>query len=140
MAACGHTAVFPVNQRRIRIRNVVIPFSTAHLFNSCHNAANRHGSQDFIHLRDFRLYFFFITLCKTAGYNQRLQLPAFFQFRHLQDGINAFFLGVSDKTAGIYHCRLGFRFIIRKGMPAFSQHSQHHLGVHKILIAAQGNK
>ena len=135
VSAGGYDTLFPVNRRGADILKIIFGPACQGFVHAFCNFVNRHGADDGIHTRNFLLDFFFVALCQTAGSNKDFNHALFLQLLHFQKGVDAFFLGIPDKAAGVYHHHIGFRFIVRKGITLFRKLSQHHLRVHQVLIA-----
>ena len=96
------------------------------------------GSTDHgIHLFDFLPDLLLISLCQTSRHNEHFYLPAFLQFRHLQNGVDTLLLGIPDEAAGIHDCGVRLVFVIRKAVAVLCQHTEHPLGIHQIFITSQ---
>ena len=98
------------------------------------------GPDDGIHFRDFLLNLVMIALREATTGDEGLNLTALSPFGEFQKRIDAFLLGVSDEAAGIDDDGLRLFLVIRKGMSLLFQKTQHHLGIHEILVAAKGSK
>ena len=98
------------------------------------------GSDDRIDLRYLRADFILIALCKAAGNDKCLAAAGLLVFRHLQYGIDAFFLCISDKTTAIDNDDICLCFLIGHLDACRCHHSNHILGVNKILVAAERDK
>ena len=94
-----------------------------------------------VHLREFVLKLTLITLRQTSHYEQLLQFAFLLPFGKLQYRVYALFLGISDKTAGIYNCNLAFRIlaIVVARVSVILKLLHQNLAVHKILRAAKGD-
>ena len=69
-------------------------------------------SKYFVYFRYFFQNFIFITLCHAPRHDQCFYFSFFFQFCHLKDILNTFFLGIMNKAAGIDHDNIRFLLII----------------------------
>ena len=74
----------------------------------------------------------------TMSLNSRysLVLAASKRARHLKDGVDALFLCVIDKAAGVHHNGLCFSFIIYDLEPVTCKKSKHFFGIYKVLVTA----
>ncbi len=90
-----------------------------------------------IHFRNLPDNVILKTLCKTARHNQSLAGTGVFQLRHLENRLDALFLRILDKTAGIDDNHFSLRLIVHQGIASLLQYTQHVLGIDKILVAAQ---
>ena len=78
-----------------------------------------------------------VALGQTACDDQGPELPGGAAVRQLQDALDALFLGVIDKAAGIDDGGLGQVLVIRDLMPRRRQVSQHFLGVDQVFVTSQ---
>ena len=140
MAACRHHTIHTCQRFLLQAPVTVMPDPLTDFLQSQYDLVDRHGTDNGIHLRDFLLDFFPVTLGETPRHNQPLNGPALPQFCHLQNGIDAFFLGIVDKAAGIDHHHIRFPLVIGKLISVLQKHPQHHLGIHQILVTAERYK
>ena len=97
-------------------------------------------AEHLVHLRDLIQDLLPVPLGQTAGYDQRLRLPAFPVLRHLQDVLDALFHGVMDEAAGIDDDHIGLCLIIRHLIASRCQKTQHGFRVRQVLITSERNK
>ena len=98
------------------------------------------GSQHRIHLFDLLGDLLLVPLGKTSCHDQRLARAGFPVLRHLENGVDAFLLGIIDKAARVDDDHIRFRLIVRESVTAAAENPQHRLGIHQILVTSQGNK
>src|SRR5688500_1895243 len=67
------------------------------------NEWQRHGAKKGGNFRDLFLQVVAIPLTEATGNIYLIQLPAAFELYLVQDGIDAFFLSLVDKSAGVDH-------------------------------------
>ena len=140
MAARGNAALLSIHNRRIGFRDMILPAARHHLVNGVRDAVNGHGPDDLIHLRNLLLDLLPVALREAACSDEYLNLPFLFQLRHLQEGVHALLLGISDETAGIDHHGFRLCLIVRKAVSPLCQHAEHHFRIHQIFVTAKRNK
>ena len=127
-------------RRLVKSFQMVLSLTGKHLIQCLDYLLQCCGTDNGIHLFNFFLDLCLVALCQTPRYNQSLKLACFFQFGKLQDRLNALFLGIIDKAAGIDYRRICLCLIIGKGVSPFLQHSKHYFRIHQILITTKGYK
>ncbi len=98
------------------------------------------GAQYGVHLGNFADNLLPVTLRQAACHNQCPAAARLLVFRHIQDCLDALFLGVVDEAAAIDNNRLGLSLFIGKGMPRLAQCSNHIFRIYQVLVTAQGNE
>ena len=119
-----HDRVFPCKRRVHRVQNPVI----------CRRP------QHFIHLRDLIQDLLPVPLRQAACDDERPGLSLFLIFRHLKDVLDTLFLGVMDKAAGVDDDDVRLCLIIRHLISPRRKQAEHHLCVHQVLVAPEGDK
>ena len=61
----------------------------------------------------------------------------FFLLCHFQNGVNAFFFCIADKTAAVDNNDIRFRFIIRQFNSMTGKHTDHVLGIYQIFVTSE---
>jgi len=90
-----------------------------------------------IHFRDLLCDLFSVTLCQTAGHDQSFEICGFFETAHVDQGLDTFFHGITDKTTGIDNDDICLILIIGDGNAIFCDHRKHMLGIDQVLITAK---
>ena len=84
--------------------------------------------------------FIAVALCHTARYQKNLTASRCTVLRHFKNILNAFFFGVVDKAACVYHDNLCIFLGIGDLETMLYQKTQHMLGIYQVFIASKGNK
>ena len=137
MTTGGHYPSALCQGQGVQCPQIAAGVSRYRLFQSLHNFVRCHGSQHFVHFRDFLLDFLPVALCQTAAYQQRFNLTGLFQFCHLQNVLDTFLFSIPDETAAIYHHCVRVLLRVRKAVTMFQKLSQHFLGIYQIFVTAK---
>ena len=124
----------------VNVLKMKLLLTLQHLLYGFHDGVVGGGSENRVYLRNLVYDFLLVTLSQTAGHNQGLTAAGFAVLRHLQNRVDAFFLGVIDKAAGIDDNYICLCLIVGEGKAFFTQKTNHHLRIHKIFITAKGYK
>ena len=114
MASGSQYSVDAKFNRCIRILHKYRFAARQRLFHGIRDPADTSGAHDSIHLRNLCLNLSVIALSQTSCRHQRLDPAVLLQLCRLQQRIDTFLFGVSDKTAGIHHHNIALVFIICK--------------------------
>ena len=98
------------------------------------------GSQEVVHLGKFPGERLAVALRKTPGDHQLPSLPPGLDLGELEDGLDALLLRGTDERAGIDDQDIGVFGILGHVVALALQRSEHHLAVHAILGAAEGDE
>ena len=140
ISSCCKYSFFTSKRRLVKSFQMVLSLTGQYLIQCLNYLFQRCCADNGIYLFNFFLDFCLIALCQAPRYDQCLKLPCFFQFSKLQDRLNALFLGIIDKAAGIDYRRICLCLIIGKGVSPLLQHAKHHFRIYQILITAKGYK
>ena len=91
-------------------------------------------------LANVALQFLVIALDQAAENGQLFDLALFLFFQGGQDLLDALFLGVADKAAGVDHQPVGILVFGNDLHAPFLQHPGQHFAVHRVLEAAQADE
>ena len=80
-----------------------------------------------------------IPLGQAAGDHQQAALSGFRELRHFEDRVDGFLLGGIDEPAGIDHEDIRFLRPGSEDETVLLQQAEGGLGVHPVLVAAEGN-
>ena len=123
-----------------QLRVILVMAAAKHIFDREDDAVVAVGSQHGVHLRNFLMDLFAVTLRHTACDKQYFAASLLFVLSHLEDVFNALFLGVMDEAAGIDDNDVRLCFIVCDLITVLYQQAEHVLGVHKVFVTAKGNK
>jgi hypothetical protein len=107
----------------------------AHHLDDVHPAA---CAQHPVDAGDLHCHFCTITLCETPRRDQDL-IPAL-ALCQFTEGMDGFFLGGSNKAAGVYDQDVGARRVVHGAVAIPNQKLRHGVGVNRIFGAAERNK
>ena len=82
---------------------------------------------------------FFIALGETSGEDDLFQRAVFFQRTQFQDGLNGFFFGGLNESAGVDNGNFRLAGLCHKLIAVRTQLCQHTLGIYQILGTSQRN-
>ena len=98
------------------------------------------GAKDNVDFGNLALQFVAVALGQTSGHDQPAARPIFLVLCHLQNGVDGFLLRPVDERAGVDHDHVGARRVGGKLVAGALGQAEHHLGVDKVLGAAEGNQ
>ena len=122
---------------------------TEELHRRGHGVASGHRPHDLLHvarpehrvdLRDFGPELVSIALGEAAGHNEPFAGAGLLVPRHLENRVDRFLFGRLDERARIDHQHVRVGRIGRDDVSSLLGQSQHHLGVHEVLRAPEGEK
>ena len=93
-----------------------------------------------VHLGQLFHHFFAIPFHKATGCYDMFTFSVFFQPCDVENIVNGLFLCTLDKAAGVDHNDLRLALVRCDLIPRVMQRTEHHLGVDKVLGAAEGDK
>ena len=127
VSSCGQDSAGFRHNQTVCISVQKLLFSGSRLLNHLRNPVVGSRSHNCIHFRNLFQDLLPVSLRQTSGHDQPFQLSLVFPFCHFKNRIHALFLGISDKTAGIYNNDIRLRLIIRKSISFFCEQAEHHL-------------
>ena len=98
------------------------------------------GPEQRVDLGNLLAQFVAIPLGETAGDDQPLAGALVLERRHLEDGVDRFFLRVVDEGAGVHDEDVGLVRVRRDLVTRVAGDAQHHLAVDEVLRTAEGEK
>jgi hypothetical protein len=93
-----------------------------------------------VYLWDLGLQLVTIALGKTTCDHQPTTPPRLLELGHLQDGVDRLLLRLVDERAGVHDEHVGGAGVVRNLVTGSFGKTEHHLGIHEVLRAPQGQK
>jgi hypothetical protein len=103
------------------------------------DARNLTGADEEVHLRQFAGQIFRVTLRKATSDDQFLEFTFLLKTRYVENRIDGFFLGRTDKAAGVHQDHVGVRRLLDHLVAVILQQARHDLGVHQIARATEAH-
>ena len=97
-------------------------------------------AEEEIHLRDFRLELLLVALDEAPHRHDRAHVAVRLERARLEDRVDGFFLRRLDEAAGVDHDDLGPLDAGKDPSPVSDEGGHQPLGVHGVLVAAQGHE
>ena len=125
MPARRHQAPRIHQRQRVDVFHFHVAFASQRFLHRFYNLVIGCGSQHRIHFRNLIQNLLLVSLRQAAGHNQHLKPSIRLVLCHLQNRLDALFLGVMDETAGIDDNDIRLHLIIHHPVSFGSQKSQH---------------
>ena len=140
MAACRYNALCVNFRQSFQIGILLETVAAEDILNGIQDFVIAVRSKYGVNLRNLLNDFIAVALCHTARYQKNLTASRCTVLRHFKNILNAFFFGVVDKAACVYHDNLCIFLGIGDLETMLYQKTQHMLGIYQVFIASKGNK
>lgn len=124
--------------RAVDIRKVAALLAVHHLLQGRHDVAEAAGAHDAVDLRQLIQDIGLIPLAQAAGDENLLNFPGVLQLGGGENGVNGLAFGAVDKAAGVDDHHVAAGAVLLDGDAGLETQGHHLLGVHPVLVAAQG--